>query len=58
MDLYLDRLDQYIEQTLLPVHDQGARRTPYRLYMRLWQRALTGSNSKETATAAEHCASR
>jgi group II intron reverse transcriptase/maturase len=38
-NIYLDRLDQYIEQTLLPAHNQGARRTPYRPYMRLWQRA-------------------
>jgi hypothetical protein len=35
----LDRLDQHIEQTLLPGHNRGARRTPYRPYMRLWQRA-------------------
>jgi group II intron reverse transcriptase/maturase len=38
-NIYLDRLDQYIEQTLLPAHNRGARRTPYRPYMRLWQRA-------------------
>jgi hypothetical protein len=38
-NIYLDRLDQHIEQTLLPAHNQGARRTPYRPYMRLWQRA-------------------
>lgn len=38
-NIYLDRLDQYIEQTLLPAWNRGARRTPYRPYMRLWQRA-------------------
>lgn len=38
-NIYLDRLDQHIEQTLLPAHNRGARRTPYRPYMRLWQRA-------------------
>jgi group II intron reverse transcriptase/maturase len=38
-NIYLDRLDQYIEQTLLPAHNRGERRTPHRPYMRLWQRA-------------------
>jgi group II intron reverse transcriptase/maturase len=38
--IYLDRLDKFIEQTLLPAHNRGARRTPYRPYMRLWQRAF------------------
>jgi group II intron reverse transcriptase/maturase len=38
-NIYLDRLDQFVEQTLLPAHNRGARRTPYRPYMRLWQRA-------------------
>jgi hypothetical protein len=38
-NIYLDRLDKFIEQTLLPAHNRGARRTPYRPYMRLWQRA-------------------
>jgi len=45
-------LDQYIEQTLLPVHNQGghdARRIGRTCGC--WQRALPGSNSKETATA-------
>jgi group II intron reverse transcriptase/maturase len=37
--IYLDRLDKYIETTLLPAYNRGARRTPYRPYMRLWQRA-------------------
>lgn len=38
-NIYLNRLDSYIERTLLPAHNRGARRTPYRPYMRLWQRA-------------------
>ena len=38
-NIYLDRLDKFIEQTLLPAHNRGERRTPYRPYMRLWQRA-------------------
>ena len=29
-NIYLDRLDQYIEQTLLPAHNRGARRTAWR----------------------------
>lgn len=38
-NIYLDRLDTYIEKTLLPAHNRGTRRTPHRPYMRLWQRA-------------------
>ncbi|WP_218024937.1 reverse transcriptase/maturase family protein [Nocardia pseudovaccinii] len=38
-NIYLDRLDRFIEQTLLPAYNRGNRRTPYRPYMRLWQRA-------------------
>ncbi len=38
-NIYLDRLDTFIEQTLLPAYNRGARRTPYRPYMRLWCRA-------------------
>ena len=38
-NIYLDRLDKFIEQTLPPAYNRGARRTPYRPYMRLWQRA-------------------
>ena len=38
-NIYLDRLDQHIEQTLLPAWNRGTRRTPYRPYMRLWQQA-------------------
>jgi group II intron reverse transcriptase/maturase len=37
--IYLDRLDRFIEQDILPAHNRGARRTPYRPYMRLWQQA-------------------
>ena len=38
-NIYLDRLDKFIEQDILPAHNRGARRTPYRPYMRLWQQA-------------------
>jgi group II intron reverse transcriptase/maturase len=34
-NIYLDRLDKYIEVNLLPAHNQGRRRRPYRPYMRL-----------------------
>ena len=38
-NIYLDRLDSFIERTLLPACNRGARRTPYLPYARLWQRA-------------------
>jgi group II intron reverse transcriptase/maturase len=38
-NIYLDRLDTYIEQALLPAYNQGDRRIPFRPYMRLWRRA-------------------
>ncbi len=38
-NIYLDRLDRFIEQDVLPAYNRGARRTPYRPYMRLWQQA-------------------
>jgi group II intron reverse transcriptase/maturase len=38
-NIYLDRLDTYIEQTLLPAYNRGARRRPHRPYMRRWQQA-------------------
>lgn len=38
-NIYLDRLDHYIEQALLPAHNRGKRRAAYRPYVRLWQRA-------------------
>jgi group II intron reverse transcriptase/maturase len=48
-NIYLDRLDQHIEQTLLPAYNQGDRRTPYRPYMRLWQRACRSEQSGDLA---------
>jgi group II intron reverse transcriptase/maturase len=36
-NLYLDRLDKFIETDLLPTYNQGKHRTPYRPYMRLHQ---------------------
>jgi group II intron reverse transcriptase/maturase len=38
-NIYLDRLDQFIEQTLLPAHNREEQRKPYRPYARLWQSA-------------------
>jgi hypothetical protein len=34
-NLYLDRLDKFIETDLLPAYNRGTRRTPHRPYMRL-----------------------
>ena len=34
-NIYLNRLDRYVETTLLPVYNQGDRRRPYLPYMRL-----------------------
>ena len=34
-NIYLDRLDRYVETTLLPVYNRGDRRRPYLPYMRL-----------------------
>ncbi len=34
-NIYLNRLDRYVETTLLPVYNQGERRRPYLPYMRL-----------------------
>ncbi len=36
-NLYLDRLDRFIETDILPAYNHGKRRTPYRPYMRLHQ---------------------
>jgi len=34
-NIYLNRLDKYVETTLLPFHNRGDRRRPYLPYMRL-----------------------
>src|SRR3954447_1939087 len=34
-NIYLDRLDRYVEKTLLPVYNMGGQRKPYRPYMRM-----------------------
>jgi group II intron reverse transcriptase/maturase len=34
-NIYLDRLDKYVERTLLPVYNLGDQRAPYRPYMRM-----------------------
>jgi len=38
-NIYLDRLDQFITQTLIPAYTRGDRRAANRPYARLWQRA-------------------
>ncbi|MFF7883252.1 reverse transcriptase domain-containing protein [Streptomyces sp. NPDC020794] len=39
-NIYLDRLDKYIETNLLPAYNRGTRRKTNRPYARLWQRAF------------------
>ncbi len=41
-NLYLDRLDKFVNQTLLPVYNCGSRRKPYRPYMTLLNAARNG----------------
>jgi group II intron reverse transcriptase/maturase len=36
-NIYLDRLDSYIETELLPAHNHGNQRTTHRPYMRMWR---------------------
>lgn len=36
-NIYLDRLDTYVETELLPAYNRGARRKPYRPYMRMYK---------------------
>ena len=36
-NIYLDRLDKYVETELLPAHNRGDRRKPYRPYMRIYK---------------------
>ncbi|MET8873042.1 reverse transcriptase domain-containing protein [Nocardia sp. NPDC004604] len=38
-NIYLDRLDKFVEKTLLPVFNQGARRKPYLPYTRVHKAA-------------------
>jgi group II intron reverse transcriptase/maturase len=38
-NIYLDRLDQFVEQVLLPAHNRGDRRRPYPPYMALLKAA-------------------
>jgi group II intron reverse transcriptase/maturase len=38
-NIYLNRLDRYVETTLLPVYNQGERRKPYLPYMRIHKAA-------------------
>jgi hypothetical protein len=34
-NIYLDRMDKYVEKTLLPVYNMGDQRKPHRPYMRM-----------------------
>ncbi len=36
-NIYLDRLDNYIQTELLPAYNRGNQRTTYRPYMRMWR---------------------
>jgi group II intron reverse transcriptase/maturase len=48
-NIYLDRLDQFVEQVLLPAHNRGDRRRPYPPYMAL----LKAARNKRIAGALE-----
>jgi group II intron reverse transcriptase/maturase len=48
-NIYLDRLDQFVEQVLLPAHNRGDRRRPYSPYMAL----LKAARNKRMAGALE-----
>jgi group II intron reverse transcriptase/maturase len=48
-NIYLDRLDQFVEQVLLPAHNRGDRRRPYPPYMAL----LKAARNKRMAGALE-----
>jgi hypothetical protein len=53
-NIYLDRLDQYVAQTLLPIYNQGTRRQPnnaYRAVGRVAQRWVTTGQVKEAREA-------
>jgi len=52
-NLYLDRLDKFIETEIVPAYNRGKRRTPYRPYMRLHQQMtrLEQQGHREEATA-------
>jgi retron-type reverse transcriptase len=50
-NIYLDQLDQYIEQELIPRFTQGAERHPNREYARLRQQAVRLKQKGEMAQA-------
>lgn len=56
-NIYLDRLDQYVEQTLLPANNRGARRKQNLLYTRTAQKsrylAKTGRHAEAKALRRE-----
>lgn len=49
-NIYLDRLDKYVEKTLLPVYNMGDQRKPYRPYMRMhkavWKMERNGKRTE------------
>ncbi|UQA96654.1 reverse transcriptase/maturase family protein [Streptomyces halobius] len=55
-NIYLDRLDKYVETTLLPVFNRGARRKPYLPYMRIHKAAwkLEKRGRREEARQLRH----
>jgi group II intron reverse transcriptase/maturase len=50
-NIYLNRLDRYVETTLLPVYNRGDRRKPFLPYMRIHKAAwkLEGKGQREEA---------
>lgn len=63
-NIYLDRLDRFVETVLLPAHNRGSRRKPYRPYMALLNAArikrITGDSkeAKVLRQQAQHMPSR
>jgi group II intron reverse transcriptase/maturase len=52
-NIYLDRLDQFVEQTLLPAHTRGERREKNLEWQRLWKRAAQHRKLGNRETARE-----
>jgi retron-type reverse transcriptase len=55
-NIYLDRLDKFVEQTLIPVYTRGTRRRDHSEYKRLNKRmwALVKAGRKQEAKALRH----
>jgi retron-type reverse transcriptase len=60
-NIYLDRLDKYVEKTLLPVYNLGGQRKPYRPYMRMhkaiWKMERNGRRREARPASATATAS-